>query len=149
MLSTPPPEPVVAVTAKNRAEAAIVRQVNRVRREHGLHRVRSSPRLARVARRHSRDMLRLDQLTHSSSDGRSFTARLSATGHRRHVGEVLAWAPRGTRSPARTIVRMWLNSPTHRAVILDDGLRRIGVGRMYGAMGPAGRGHAITADFAG
>ncbi|MBI5106484.1 MAG: CAP domain-containing protein [Solirubrobacterales bacterium] len=141
-----PPPPPVAVAAQTRAETALVRQINRVRREHGLRAVRFTFRLHRAARRHSRDMLRRDQLTHGSSDGKSLSARLSSAGARRHYGEVLAWAPRGSGSGARTIVRMWLNSASHRAVLLDGSLRRVGVGRLYGAMGRS-RGHAITADF--
>jgi uncharacterized protein YkwD len=144
--TAPPPPPPTAYAARADVERAIVRQINRVRRSHGLRRVKLSVRLRRVARRHSRDMLRRDQLTHSASSGASVTARLSSAGKRRRYGEVLAWTPRGSGLGARRVVRMWMNSPTHRDVLLDGRLRRVGVGRVGGAMGRA-RGFAITADF--
>jgi uncharacterized protein YkwD len=139
----PPPE---AVIAQNRAENAIVREVNRVRRAHGLRRVRLSGGLARVARRHSVAMLRHDQLSHSSFDGSSFTARLSRAGRRGKYGETLAWSPSGSGAGPRLVVRLWMQSATHRHVLLNRRLRRVGVARVHGRLG-AQRGHAITADF--
>ena len=141
-----PAPPPTATAAMNRAETAIVREINRKRRSHGLRGVRISGRLANVARQHSKDMLAHDALTHSSFDGSSFSARLSHAGKHRRYGETLAWAPRGSRAGARVIVRMWLRSAMHRAVLLDGSLRRIGVGRVYGSMGRQA-GNAITADF--
>ena len=140
----PPPE---AVIAQSRAETAIVREVNRVRRAHGLRRVRVAPGLAGAARSHSFAMLRHDRLSHESFDGSSFVGRLRRSVGRRHkYGETLAWAPAGSGAGARMIVRMWLGSPPHRRVVLNRTLRRIGVARVRGSMGGQ-RGHAITADF--
>jgi uncharacterized protein YkwD len=138
--------PVIATAAQSRAQKAIVREVNRVRRAHGLRGVRVSAGLTRVARSHSRTMLEHDVLSHSSFDGVSFHARLQRAGHHRRYGETLAWAPRGSGTTARVLVRLWMRSAHHRAVLLDGGLHRIGVGRVYGAMG-AQRGSAITADW--
>jgi uncharacterized protein YkwD len=143
---TAPPPPPVATVAKADVEHAIARRINRVRRAHGLRRVKFRVRLRKVARRHSRDMLRHDALTHSASNGASLGARLSSAGHRRHYGEVIAWTPRGARAGARRVVQMWMNSPSHRAVLLNGHLRRVGVGRVRGAMGHQ-HGFAITADF--
>jgi hypothetical protein len=39
-----------------------------------------------------------------------------------------------------------MRSAPHRAVLMNGKLRRVGVGRVLGAMG-AQRGNAITADF--
>jgi len=139
----PPPE---AVIAQSRAETAIVREVNRVRRAHGLRSVRITGGLARAAHSHSVAMLRHDRLSHESFDGSSFTGRLSRAGHRHKYGETLAWAPAGSGAGARAIVRMWLASPPHRRVLLNGKLRRIGVARVHGRLGGQ-RGHAITADF--
>jgi uncharacterized protein YkwD len=135
-----------AYAAQSRAETAIVREINRMRRKHHLHGVRISARLATVAREHSKEMLKHDSLSHSSFDGRSFTSRIASGANRRRVGETLAWAPRGSSSTARVIVRLWMNSAEHRAVLLDGALRHIGVGRVRGAMGSQ-PGAAITADF--
>jgi uncharacterized protein YkwD len=139
----PPPE---ALAAQTRAETAIVREVNRVRRAHGLRAVRISGRLATLAENHSAAMLRHDALTHSSFDGSSFTARLSRAGRHRRYGETLAWAPSGSGAGARKIVALWMASPPHRHVLMNGALRQVGVGRVFGALGSQ-RGHAITADF--
>lgn len=144
MPMTAPPPPATA--AKVGVERAIVRRINRVRRAHGLRAVKLSVHLTQLARAHSRDMLRRDALTHSASSGASLSARLSSAGRRRAYGEVLAWAPRGSRTGARRIVALWMHSPSHRQVLLDGALRRIGVGHVAGAMGRV-HGHAVTADF--
>jgi uncharacterized protein YkwD len=138
--------PVPATAAQSQAERAIVREINRARRAHGLHGVRVSSGLERVAKAHSRKMLKYDVLTHSSLDGSSFGARLQRAGKHRRYGETLAWAPKGSGTSARVLVKLWMGSAHHRAVLLDGSLRRIGVGRVYGAMGSQ-PGAAITADF--
>lgn len=142
-----PATPPVAHVAKaqTRAENAIVAQINRVRRTHGLRAVRVDVRLTRVARSHSISMLRRDVLTHNSYNGGSFATRLRRVGPRKRFGETLAWAP-GRSGRATTIVRLWMNSAPHRAVLMDGSLHRVGVGRGLGTMG-AQRGVAVTADF--
>jgi uncharacterized protein YkwD len=140
------PLPPTANVAQTKGEAAIVREINRVRGAHGLHAVRSTPSLERLARAHSREMLRHDVLSHSSFNGLSFTARLSLAGRHRRYGETLAWAPNGSGANARVLVGLWMASAHHRAVLLDGSLRRVGVGRIAGAMGRQA-GAAITADF--
>jgi uncharacterized protein YkwD len=138
--------PVPATIAQTSAETAIVRQINRVRHAHGLDSVGPSLGLARLARRHSRAMLAHDTLSHSSFDGSSFIGRLRTAGPHRRYGETLAWAPKGSGTTARVLIRLWMGSPAHRAVLMNGALRRVGIGRVYGAMG-AQRGTAITADF--
>jgi uncharacterized protein YkwD len=140
--AAPPP----AYAASTSAEFAIVREINRVRRAHHLRTVRLATPLARVARRHSSLMLKYDALSHSSFDGSSFSTRLQRAGKRRQYGETLAWAPAGAGVSARVLLGLWMHSPPHRAVLMNGRLRRVGVGRVFGAMGGQ-RGNAITADF--
>jgi uncharacterized protein YkwD len=140
--AAPPP----AYAASSRAEIAIVREINRVRRSHHLPVVKLTAPLAKVARRHSSLMLRHDQLSHSSFDGSSFSTRLARGGKRRQYGETLAWAPDGTHVTAKVLLGLWLHSAPHRHVLMNPQLRRVGVGRVYGTLGPQ-RGNAITADF--
>jgi uncharacterized protein YkwD len=142
----PPPVAVASTARLSRAETAIVTQINRVRRARGLHALRTDAPLAGVARAHSAGMLAHNVLTHGSFDGSSFSARLRRAGQRRHYGETLAWTPVGTSPSAPAVIRLWLNSPSHRAVVLDGSLRRIGVSRLFGTLGPQ-RGFAITADY--
>jgi uncharacterized protein YkwD len=140
--AAPPP----AYVASSSAEIAIVREINRVRRAHHLPTVKLTAPLAKVARRHSSLMLKHDALSHSSFDGSSFSTRLARAGKRRQYGETLAWAPNGSHVTAKVLLRLWLRSAPHRAVLMNGKLHRVGVGRVYGAMG-AQRGNAITADF--
>jgi uncharacterized protein YkwD len=143
-VAVPPPPPVY--TAASTAEIAIVREINRVRRSHHLQTVKLTAPLTRVARRHSSLMLKYNALSHSSFDGSSFSTRLQRAGKRRSYGETLAWAPNGAGVNAKSLLRLWLGSAPHRQVLMNGKLRRVGVGRVYGALG-AQRGNAITADF--
>jgi uncharacterized protein YkwD len=140
--AAPPP----AYAASTPAEIAIVREINRVRRAHHRPAVRLAAPLSKVARRHSALMLKYDALSHSSFDGSSFSTRLARAGKRRQYGETLAWAPDGAGVTARVLVRLWMHSAVHRAVLMNGKLHRVGVGRVRGRLG-AQRGNAITADF--
>ena len=141
-----PPTSVHAVAARVTAETAIVREINRVRRAHGLRAVRLTRPLTRVARQHSTQMLLHNVLSHSSFSSATFTARLARAGKRRQYGETLAWAPSGSGASGKMVVNLWMHSAPHRAVLMNGALRRVGIGRIYGAMG-AQRGFGITADF--
>jgi uncharacterized protein YkwD len=137
--------PLVAHEAvAGRLDRAIVRDINAVRARAGLSRVTETRRLHRLARHHTLDMLRRDSFSHDG-DGTTFSQRIKARVHYRKVGETLASMPR--RAGARRIVRAWMHSPPHRAVILDPAYRRIGVSGKRGQMG-ARRAFLVTADFA-
>ena len=123
----------------DRGERAIVRAINRTRAHYGLHRLHTGGRLARAADAHSRSMLAADYFAHGS-----FASRVRRYASFKRVGETLAW---NTRCGARRFVRMWLNSPGHRAVLLSHSYRRVGVGRRVGRLGVR-RACMVTADFA-
>ena len=106
--------------------------VNRARQRRGLRRLRMDRRLSLAALRHAADMVRRSYFTHDSFSGARFSARLFRAGYMRgtvgwRVGENLAWGG-GRSSTPRSVVRRWLNSPSHRANVLDRGFRDIGVG---------------------
>jgi len=119
-------------------ERAVVRAINRARAGHGLRALRKHRRLARAADAHSRSMLRADYFSHGA-----FSQRVRRYVSLRRVGETIAMT---SRCSARKVVRMWLNSPPHRAVLLSGGFRRVGVGRRKGRLG-ATRACLVTADF--
>ena len=123
----------------DRGERAVVRAINRSRAAHGLRAMRANRRLARAADVHSRSMLRSDYFSHGA-----FSARVRRYVSYRRIGETIAMR---TRCSARGFVRMWLNSPPHRAVLLSRSYRRVGVGRRVGRLG-ARRACLVTADFA-
>jgi uncharacterized protein YkwD len=61
------------------------------------------------------------------------------------LGETIAWGSGGRATPA-AIVRSWLRSPGHRAILLDGRYRDLGIGIALGAPGQAG-GATFTGDF--
>lgn len=131
-----------ADAAMGGAERAIVREVNDVRSDNGLGRLRASPPLSRAADAHSRDMIANDFFDHTSSDGTPFDRRVRRYVQASSLGETLAMTGQ-RRGGAAMVVRMWMDSPPHRAVLLDSGFRRIGLARRWGD----GR-SVVTADFA-
>ena len=123
----------------DRGERAVIKNINRARAAHGLRRMRPARRLARAADGHTRSMLRGNFFAHGS-----FAQRVRRYVRRGSIGETIAMT---SRCSARRVVRMWLNSPSHRAVLLSRKFRRAGIGRRVGRMG-AGRACVVTADFA-
>jgi uncharacterized protein YkwD len=123
-------------------ERAIVRAVNGIRARHGLPSLRVSRALARAADGHSANMLANDFFAHGS-----MAQRVRRYVRSRAIGETLAWTPSCSRSSARRVVRMWMNSSGHRAVLLSRRYRKIGVARRAGRLGSA-RACVVTADFA-
>jgi len=123
----------------NAGERAIVRAINRARAAHGVRALRGHRRLARAADAHTRSMLRADYFAHGA-----FASRVRRYVRTRRVGETIAMT---TRCSARRVVRMWMNSAPHRAVLLSGGFRSVGIGRRVGRLG-ASRACLVTADFA-
>src|SRR4051812_4447852 len=106
--------------------------INRVRAEHGLHRLHANRRLRRGAMGHARDMVQRHYFAHTS-----LRARLATTGYASSrtawaAGEALAWGT-GSRATPVEIVRAWLNSPGHRQILLTGRFRDAGVGVARGA----------------
>ncbi len=141
-------------TTTRALERSVVAEVNEVRRSHGLAPVRLQPRLSKAAAAHSRAMARHGFFAHSSRDGTAFWKRIqrfypSQPYSYWAVGETLLWSS-GELDAARA-VKMWMNSPPHRKVLLTPRWREIGVSavRVSGAPGAFG-GHDVTiftADF--
>jgi len=122
----------------------MLRELNRMRTTYHLPALREDHRMDGGASSHSRDMARRGYFAHGAWPGRV----MAAAGSARSVGEVIGW--RVQASPggeAHALVREWLGSPEHRAVLLDGDFRRIGIGRAASARD----GHPIalyTVDWA-
>jgi uncharacterized protein YkwD len=124
------------------SEASLLNTMNAVRQSHGLPALRVDYHLVRAARGHSADMMRRQYFAHGSVAGRAVAA-----GARGPIfGEDLAWA---TRLTAQWVVDQWLASPSHRAVLLRAGFRRVGIGIAFGTFVGHGGAGVVTADFAG
>lgn len=136
--------PATALAGLTRSEAALLREINRVRALHGLRRLRYDAHLERAARVHTRHMLATGVLRHGA-----FGRRLLQFDVRGNVvGEDLGWGA-GTGGTPRAIVEMWLASPVHRANLLRPTFTRIGVGAVVGVFLGMHGARVVTADFAG
>lgn len=127
-----------------------LRAINGRRRAFGLRALRYDRKLARAARRHSGDMVRNRFFSHYGSGGSSPEIRIRRAGYLAgasfwRVGETIG-AGMGRRGKPRRIVRSWMRSPGHRALLLDPGFREIGIG-IVGRYPTGRRGGTYTATL--
>ncbi|WP_088893821.1 CAP domain-containing protein [Leptolyngbya ohadii] len=84
-----------------------------------------NPVLTATALAHSQDMAFNDYFSHRGSDGSSLFDRLRVGGYRYDsAGENIA----AGYATAEGVMAAWMNSPGHRANILDPDLKELGVG---------------------
>ena len=113
-------------TADPEAETAMLHLLNAERRRRGLPPLRMDERLRHLAREHSRDMLARGYFAHDDPDGHTPFDRMRAAGIPFHAaGENLAFAP--TVEVAHSGL---MNSPGHRANILNHAYHRVGIGAL-------------------
>jgi uncharacterized protein YkwD len=106
--------------------------LNRERAQHGLRPLRLSKHLSRASARHSRNMVRHRFFEHGNFVARIVNARYVTRHQAWSLGENIAWGTGSLATPAQT-VRAWMNSPGHRANILNARFRDIGIGIALGA----------------
>ncbi len=147
-------DPRGALSPATELRTGLVEQVNAIRAQHGLPRLRLSSALGAAANGHSVQMARLGYFSHSSAGGGSFGTRIEryypARGYRRwSVGENLLWASPNV-GPARALA-LWLASPGHRANLLSPRWREIGLAAVHSTSAPGVYGGSpttiVTADF--
>lgn len=136
--------PAAALGGSTRSESSLLREMNRVRAQHGLAPLKADTRLARAAHAHSKEMIDSNVFAHGAFGSRML--QFNVTG--RLAGENLAWGT-GARGTARGIVVAWLASPEHRANLLRPSFTRIGVSDLVGSFRGYRGAHVVTADFAG
>ncbi|MER7819482.1 CAP domain-containing protein, partial [Streptomyces sp. NPDC096153] len=113
--------------------AQVVALVNAERSKAGCGPVRSNDKLETAARRHSEDMAARGYFDHTSPDGSDPGDRITAAGYRWSTyGENIA---RGQQSPS-SVMDSWMNSPGHRANILNCSFKELGVGIHDASGGP-------------
>ncbi|MFD5465349.1 CAP domain-containing protein [Kitasatospora sp. NPDC127059] len=111
----------------------VVDLVNAERAKAGCGPVGADPRLASAAQSHSDDMADRNYFDHASPEGYHADHRIEAVGYRWSTwGENIA---RGQKDPA-AVMESWMNSPGHRANILNCAFKQLGVGVRTGADGP-------------
>jgi len=126
-------------------EAAVACLVNGERTARGLAAVERAGALEAAAGRHAADMVARRYFAHVSPTGGTVDKRARRAGYLTApcwaVGEDLGWAPRAAAT-AQAVVDAWMDSPSHRAVILDPSFRDIGIGLVDRA--PVGDGAGAT-----
>jgi uncharacterized protein YkwD len=135
-----PSQPAVALNpgaagapAKNvSAENLAVQLTNQQRAQHGCSALRVDAALRSAARAHSKDMRVRHYFEHNSPDGRTPWDRIKAAGYSQPGAENIAMG----YATAQAVVTGWMNSPGHRANILNCSLKAIGIGVEYGSGGP-------------
>ena len=133
------PYTVAAPQPRPELEARMLELVNGERVAAGLRPLASDPELTQVARQHSADMFARGYFAHATPEGRDPFERMREANVRfLTAGENLALAP--TLQIAHTGL---MNSPGHRANILQRDFGRVGIGIMDGGI----HGLMVTQDF--
>ena len=134
--------------------AAVLCLHNAERVRHGLPRLSENPRLRRAAARHTAHMVQDRFFDHTTPAGSTMVDRIRRTGYTSgargwSIGENIAWGS-GSLATAAQIHRSWMNSPGHRANILQRSFREIGIGIESGLpvrLSAAQSGATYTTDF--
>ncbi|MGP3981138.1 CAP domain-containing protein [Streptomyces sp. KR80] len=127
----PAPDPTVP-GAKTVAESEVLVLVNQERLEAGCRPVRADRKLAGLAEQFSEDMARRGFFDHTDPDGANPWDRAEALDIDGLGGENIA---RGQQD-AEAVMEAWMDSPGHRANILNCEYRTIGIGAHLGDGGP-------------
>ncbi|MEV0573553.1 sigma-70 family RNA polymerase sigma factor [Streptomyces sp. NPDC050392] len=126
--SSPAAQPAPMSTA-----AQVVALVNKERGAAGCGPLTEDSQLTDAAQRHSDDMAARDFFEHTNPDGADPGQRVTDAGyHWSTYGENIA---RGQQTPA-SVMESWMNSPGHRANILNCDFKDIGIGIHQGPGGP-------------
>ncbi len=132
----------------------LVEGINAIRAQHGLAPVRPAPSLRLAALAHTRIQVKRGAFTHDSPDGSSFSDRIARFYGQRGfsrwgVGENLLYGPVSI-SPDEAL-RVWLDSPAHREILLEPSWRDIGIVALEVHQAPGEFGGndvvVITSDF--
>ena len=97
---------------------AVYSGVNRLRQTCGV--IGDDPGLTVAAQRHANDMLNNGVGVHIGSDGSSPQARIADAGYTRidYTGEIV-YRGTGSASTPSAALDLWMESPAHRAIILN------------------------------
>ncbi len=121
---------VASPNVDSESEQVMFRLLNKERIANGLHPVSFDNKLRSLARDYSKDMLQRGYFSHYNPEGQSPFDRMDAYGvEYSYAGENLALAP-----SAELAMQGLMNSPGHRANILNPNFTKIGIGAMDGGV---------------
>jgi uncharacterized protein YkwD len=127
--SSEPPPPATSSAPTSQPSppgqvAKVVELVNQARADAGCNPLQVNEALTTAASKHSADMSERDYFSHTTPEGVTFDERIKNAGYSLPGAENIA---RGQKN-ADQVMKDWLNSPGHRANILNCQLKVIGVG---------------------
>lgn len=119
--------------SSNGAEAQVLALVNKERASAGCSPLTSNAKLTKAADDYSDVMADSGVMSHTGPDGSTMASRVEAAGY--------AWSTLGEniaqgQSDAAAVMDAWMNSPGHRANILNCSFKEIGIGVHFGDGGP-------------
>ena len=110
-------------------EQSVADQLTQQRAANGLASLTLVSELTQSARRHSRDMAENNFTGHTGSDGSNGGQRMEEAGYDWiRWGEIIGW---GFGGSTESMVDWWMNSPTHRSLILSSDFDDFGVGYAF------------------
>jgi uncharacterized protein YkwD len=130
--TTPSATAPATLDAVAAARSQILTLVNQQRADAGCHPLTASSSLDTLAQNFSDDMAARGFFDHTDPDGRTPWDRAKALGITNLGGENIA---RG-QADAQAVMTAWMNSPGHRANILNCDYTTLGVGIHFGPGGP-------------
>ncbi len=111
-------------------EQTIANMINQERTRNGLGTLSVQAELNQAARRHSNDMATNNITSHTGSDGSTAGQRMRDAGYEWvRSGEMIGW---GFSDPGR-MMQWWMNSPTHRQLILSSAYEDYGISYVFNA----------------
>ncbi|WP_340376011.1 CAP domain-containing protein [Streptomyces sp. SS7] len=125
-------ESAVTVSAEAQAAAEVLALVNEERAKVGCSALSANSALSELAERFSDDMAARGFFDHTDPDGKTPWDRAEAAGISSLGGENIA---RG-QADAAAVMEAWMNSPGHKANILNCDFKTLGVGVHFGSGGP-------------
>ncbi|MEU0387200.1 CAP domain-containing protein [Streptomyces chartreusis] len=126
------PSAPAALSEESAAAAQVLKLVNEERAKVGCSAVAANSALTELAQNYSEDMAARDFFDHTDPDGRTPWDRAGKAGISNLGGENIA---RG-QADAAAVMDAWMNSPGHRANILNCDFKTLGVGVEFGSGGP-------------
>ncbi|SMC26743.1 Uncharacterized conserved protein YkwD, contains CAP (CSP/antigen 5/PR1) domain [Desulfacinum hydrothermale DSM 13146] len=130
---TRPDRPDRVFGIQDPSESELARLVNRVRSYYGLKPLTYSKTLSRAAEGHCLDMARHHFVSHTGTGGTTPWHRIRRAGYpARRYGENVAAGIPGPKQ----VVEAWLQSPSHRKVLLNPKYREMGIGYVASPQSP-------------
>lgn len=132
-------------------QAALLCLHNAERQSRGLAPLQFDPLLLKAALGHSQRMVARRFFAHTEPNGSRMEQRIRNAGFLRNrraftIGENIVWGS-GPLALPRALMQAWMNSPPHRANILNGAYRRVGFGIAIGTPVGGSSGATVTANF--